>query len=153
MRDQTEVAQVRDRFGFLLKHARERLSAISGPALIPTGINGRELAVLTVLVQGEPPSQLEAAQRLGIDRSTMVTLIDELEAKGLVERSPHGADRRKNVVALTNRGRKTMAAATDIVDAAEREFLAPLSSQDAKRFREMLQVVTFAEARRTRPKR
>ena len=63
MRDQTAGAQVRDRFGFLLKHARERLSAISGPALVPTGINGRELAVLTVLVEGEPPSQLEAAQQ------------------------------------------------------------------------------------------
>jgi DNA-binding MarR family transcriptional regulator len=152
MRDQTAGAQVRDRFGFLLKHARERLSAISGPALVPIGINGRELAVLTVLVEGEPPSQLEAAQRLGIDRSTMVTLIDELQAKGLVERSPHGSDRRKNVVALTKRGRETMAAATEIVDAAEREFLAPLSAREAKRFREMLQVVTF-EGHRTRPPR
>jgi DNA-binding MarR family transcriptional regulator len=138
-------AQVRDRFGYLLKHARERLAAISAPALKPTGINGRELAVLTVLAQGEPPSQLEAAQRLGIDRSTMVTLIDELEAKGLVERRPHGADRRRNIVALTNRGRKTMTAASRIVDVAEREFLAPLSPQDATRFLKMLQAVTFPD--------
>ncbi|HXC78865.1 MAG TPA: MarR family transcriptional regulator [Candidatus Acidoferrum sp.] len=153
MKERAEGAQVRDRFGFLLKHARERLSAISGPALIPTGINGRELAVLTVLVQGEPPSQLEAAQRLGIDRSTMVTLIDELEAKALVERRPDGVDRRRNIVALTSRGRKTLAAATEIVDAAEREFLAPLSAHDAKRFREMLQVVTFPGPHRARPPR
>lgn len=140
-----EIAQVRDRFGYLLKHARERLAAISGPALARLGINGRELAVLTVLADGEPPSQLEAAQRLAIDRSTMVTLIDELEAKGLVDRRPHGADRRKNIVVLTNRGRKTLAAASRIVDAAEREFLSPLSLQDAARFRRLLQAVTFSE--------
>lgn len=141
MTEGAEPARVHDRFGYLLKHARERLSAISGPALVPTGVNGRELAVLTVLVEGEPPSQLEAAQRLGIDRSTMVTLIDGLEARGLVERRPHGADRRKNVVALTIAGRKTLAAASLVVDAAEREFLARLSPPDAARFREMLQAV------------
>ena len=150
VKDEAEVARVQDRFGYLLKHARERLAAISEPALASIEVNGRELAVLTVLVQGEPPSQLEAAQRLAIDRSTMVTLIDELEAKGLVERRPHGADRRKNIVALTNRGRKTLAAASRIVDAAEREFLAPLSPQDAKRLRHMLQAVTLAETHRAR---
>jgi DNA-binding MarR family transcriptional regulator len=142
---------VRDRFGYLLKHARERLASISGPALAPLGINGRELAVLTVLAQGEPPSQLEAAQRLAIDRSTMVTLIDGLEASGLVERRPHGADRRKNIVALTKSGRKTLAAASRLVDAAEREFLAPLSPKEAARLREMLQTLTSEEPRTSRP--
>ena len=145
MMEGAEVSRVRDRFGYLLKHARERLAAISGPALEPLGINGRELAVLTVLAQGEPPSQLEAAQRLAIDRSTMVTMIDGLEVKGLVERRPHGADRRKNIVALTSSGRETLAVASQIVDVAEREFLAPLSPSDATRFREMLQAVTFSD--------
>ncbi len=146
MSSRGEFPPVRDRFGYLLKHARERLAAISGAALAPLGINGRELAVLSVLAQGEPPSQLEAAQRLAIDRSTMVTLIDALEANGLVERRPHGADRRKNVVALTKTGRKTLAAASRLVDAAESEFLAPLSTKDAARLREMLQALTSPEA-------
>jgi DNA-binding MarR family transcriptional regulator len=144
MSETVEIPRVRDRFGYLLKHARERLAAISGPALAPLGINGRELAVLTVLSQGEPPSQLEAAQRLAIDRSTMVTMIDGLEGKGLVERRPHGADRRKNIVALTNQGRETLAGASEIVDAAEHEFLAPLSPEEATRFRELLQAVAFS---------
>jgi DNA-binding MarR family transcriptional regulator len=148
--DRGDFPPVRDRFGYLLKHARERLAEMSGPALAPLGINGRDLAVLGVLAQGEPPSQLEAAQRLAIDRSTMVTLIDGLEASGLVERRPHGADRRKNIVALTKRGRKTLTAASKLVDAAEHEFLAPLSPKDASRLREMLQKLTSEEPRSSR---
>jgi DNA-binding MarR family transcriptional regulator len=42
------------------------------------------LAVLTVLAAGRPLSQLEAARRLGVDRTTMIARVDALEAKGLV---------------------------------------------------------------------
>lgn len=135
-------APVTDRFGYLLKHARERMSSFSAAALEPLGVNGRELAVLTVLTQGQPPSQLEAAQRLSIDRTTMVALLDELESKGLVERRPDPADRRRNIVALTETGRKTLSDGARATDAAERAFLMPLSAADARRLRRLLQAVS-----------
>jgi DNA-binding MarR family transcriptional regulator len=130
-----------DHLGWLLKHARERLSALSAAALDPLGITGRELAVLSVVAQGEPPSQLEAAGRLGIDRSTMVTLLDELEAKGLVERRPHRADRRRNIVQLTATGRRTFTAASRATDEVERTFLAALPESDREPFRAMLRAL------------
>ncbi|MEV6833778.1 MarR family transcriptional regulator [Streptomyces sp. NPDC051133] len=49
-------------------------------------MDARELAVLAVLAAGRPLSQLQAARRLGVDRTTMVALVDALEGKGLVER-------------------------------------------------------------------
>lgn len=132
---------VRDRFGYLLKHARERLSTLSAEGYAPFGINGRELAVLTVLADGEPPSQLEAAQRLSIDRTTMVALLDELESKGLVERSADPRDRRRNIVVLTTKGRECLIGATRATDEAERAFLAPLGEADGERLRQMLRDV------------
>lgn len=135
------VPPVNDRFGYLLKHARERLSVLSAGGLEPLGVTGRELAVMTVLVQGEPPSQLEAAQRLSIDRTTMVALLDELEAKGLVERRADATDRRRNTVALTAKGRATLADGARATDAAERAFLAPLGAADRSRLREMLKAL------------
>ncbi len=135
------VPPVRNRLGYLLKHARERLSALSSEALQPLGISGRQLAVMTALLEGEPPSQLEAAQRLAIDRTTMVALLDELEAKGLVERRADAGDRRRNIVALTDLGRRTLVEGTRATDQAERIFLASLSSADADQFRRMLQAV------------
>src|SRR5512135_963184 len=99
--DARQLPQIGDRFGYLLKHARERMAELSAEALRPYGVSGRELAVLTVLATGAPPSQLEAAQRLAVDRTTMVALIDGLEARGLVTRGPDQSDRRRNIVALT----------------------------------------------------
>ena len=139
------VRPVGDRLGYLLKHARERLAVLSTGALAPFGITGRDLAVLAVLAQGDPPSQLEAAQRLSIDRTTMVGLLDGLEAKGLLERRADSADRRRNIVALTESGTRTLVDASAAAETAERAFLAPLSAADAERLRALLQAVVAAE--------
>lgn len=135
------IRPVGERLGYLLKHARERMAALGGEALRPFGISGRELAVLTVLSAGEPPSQLEAAQRLSIDRTTMVALLDGLEAKSLVTRDPQPTDRRRNVVTLTQTGRATLAEASRATDEAERAFLSPLPAADQDRLREMLKAL------------
>jgi DNA-binding MarR family transcriptional regulator len=145
-RDPTDIPPVRDRFGYLLKHARERLTTLTEDALRPFDLNGRELAVLTVLADGEPPSQLEAAQRLSIDRTSMVALIDVLEAQGLVERNPDPDDRRRNIVALTAVGRRILSDASRASDEAERAFLAPLAEADGDRLRVLLQAVLSVKA-------
>ena len=141
------VAPVRDRFGYLLKHARERLSVLSAEALAPIGVNGRELAILTALAEGGPPSQLEAAQRLAIDRTTMVGLLDALEAKGFVERKAHERDRRRNVVVLTPAGHRTLLEGARATDVAEAAFLAALPARDRDRLRRMLQQIVESESR------
>ena len=130
------------RLGYLLKHAQLRMAELNGQALAPYGIDGRELGVLLVLAGGrEPASQQQAAQRLGIDRTTMVALLDTLEGKGLVSRHPHVDDRRRNVVELTEAGQDTLRRATEASDEAERKFLAPLSSQAAQHLRDSLQTI------------
>ena len=120
-----------DRLAVLLKHARAGLAELTAAALAPFGIDGRSLAVLTVLAGPAPLSQQEAAVRLGVDRTTMVALIDALEGSGLVARSPHPDDRRKNVVRLTAEGERVFAEALPASHEAERRFLAPLSDRQA----------------------
>ena len=97
------------RLGYLLKHAQLALAELTAAALEPFGLTGRELAVLTVLAGDEPASQQQAAQRLGVDRTTMVALVDVLEGKGLVRRHADAEDRRRNVVELTEKGRDSAA--------------------------------------------
>ncbi|MFG1683051.1 MarR family winged helix-turn-helix transcriptional regulator [Nonomuraea sp. NPDC049269] len=128
----------RRRLGYLLKHANLRLTQLTGPALEPYGIDGRELAVLHVLDEADPLSQQEAARRLRIDRTTMVALVDALEGKKLVSRRPHPDDRRKNMVELTTRGRDTLRDGGQAVEEAERAFLAKLPADDAALLRELL---------------
>jgi DNA-binding MarR family transcriptional regulator len=129
------------RLGYLLKHAQLRMAELTAKALTPYGIDGRELGVLLVLAGPEPGSQQQAAQRLGIDRTTMVALLDTLEGKGLVSRHPRADDRRRNVVELTDAGQHTLRRATRASDDAEREFLAPLSAQAAQQLRNSLRMI------------
>lgn len=128
---------------YLLKHAQLRMAELTTNALTPYGIDGRELGVLLALTGREPASQQQAAQRLGIDRTTMVALLDALEGKGLVSRHPHVEDRRRNVVELTDAGKDTLRRATEASDDAEREFLASLSPQAAEQLRNSLQTIVI----------
>ena len=133
-----------DSLHYLLKHAQMRLAELTGPALAPFGINGRQCAVLLAIAEQAPSSQHDISERMGVDRTTMVALVDELEAKGLVERRPDPRDRRKNVVALTEAGRTTLEEAARAVDGAERHFLGPLSDDEAAAFREALRTAALA---------
>jgi DNA-binding MarR family transcriptional regulator len=132
------------RLGYLLKHAQQLLVTAAGPALLPYGIDGRELAVLAVLGATDPVSQQQAADQLGVDRTTMVALVDVLENKGLVTRRRSPDDRRKNTVALTAAGRRCLADAGAARDHAEREFLAPLGDAGADQFVRALRVLVSA---------
>jgi DNA-binding MarR family transcriptional regulator len=123
----------------LLKHALARLNDRMTEALAPFGIDGRELAVLMTLGDDDAPlSQQEIAAKLRVDRTTMVALVDGLEEKGLVDRRPHPADRRKNAVEPTPEGRKVLRAARQAGDAAEQAFLSPLSPTTVATLRKAL---------------
>lgn len=129
---------VRLRLGYLLKHVHLEYATRNAAALAPYRIDGRELAVLAALSVRHLLSQQEVARRLGIDRTTMVALIDGLERKQLVQRTPHPDDRRKNTVGLTAAGRETLAGAGRAADDAEQRFLSPLGDPGAARFAEAL---------------
>lgn len=135
--------QVSRRLGYLLKHAQMRMQELNADALAPFGIDPRELGILLVIAGHEPGSQQQAAQRLGIDRTSMVARLDALEEKGLVSRHPHAQDRRRNVVELTAAGRKTVAAANEASERAEAELLSSLAPEEGERLRRMLlEIVT-----------
>jgi DNA-binding MarR family transcriptional regulator len=123
-----------ERLGYLLKHAQLDYFEQSATALAPFGVDGRELAVLERLAGPQPLSQQEVAARLGVDRTTMVALVDALEGKGLVARRPHPADRRKNVVELTADGEKARVDAGAAATTAQERFLAPLGAAGAEQF-------------------
>ena len=135
------------RLTYLLKRAFFDLETLHEQHLGPAGISARELAVLLFLDGREPESQQQAAARLGVDRTTMVGLLDSLEGKDLVARRPDAGDRRRNVVVLTEAGHAKLREATKASDAAEQELLAELDDREAAQLRELLERVTSGRAR------
>src|ERR1700728_3173079 len=67
-------------------------AANSAFADVPGGPRGYQ--VLTAVARSDPRSQLELANHLGLDRTVMTYLLDDLERAGLIERRPDPADRR-----------------------------------------------------------
>ena len=126
------------RLGYLFKHAERRMEELNAKALAPFAIDSRELGILLVISSHEPGSQQQAAQRLGIDRTSMVARIDALEEKGLLARHPHAEDRRRNVVSLTRAGEKVLDEAVQASERAEAEMLAPLARNERERLRQAL---------------
>lgn len=133
------------RLGYLLKHAALRYLTLTTAALQPLGIHPNEWAALNCLHEQHGLSQREAAELLGIDRTKMVALVDELERKGWVQRQPQPGDRRKNLVMLTESGHDILDRAGRVIDDCERQFLAVLSRPDSERLMRSLRAITEAE--------
>jgi len=133
------------RLGYLLKHAQLRLAELAEPLYAPLGVTGRQLALLALFGDGPARSQQDGAARLGVDRTTMVALVDELEAKGLVRREVAPEDRRKRLVLLTPEGERVREAGAERTRQAEALLLEPLSAEDAERLRAALHQVVRVE--------
>jgi DNA-binding MarR family transcriptional regulator len=132
------------RLGYLLKHAQLRYIEMTSAAFAPLGIRPHEWAALNCLDEQHGLSQKEVAELLGIDRTTMVALVDDLQSKRLVQRRPQPDDRRKNVVTLTAEGRTMMLRGAQLADDCERRFLAALDRPDAEHLKRSLQIVIAA---------
>ena len=140
-----------DVLGYLLKHAHLALEQRTDAALADVGLTTRDLGVLRVIAGGEARSQQEAAAVLGVDRTSMVALLDALEHRGIVTRKPSERDRRRNAVELTQDGRSLFQLAEQRSTEAEQAFTATLGDAGGAELRRALQAVLkrTAKARQT----
>jgi DNA-binding MarR family transcriptional regulator len=133
-----------EHLGYLLTYARLHFFDLLSEALAPLGVESREYVALIYLNE-ESLSQIELAQLIGVDRTTMVAIVDQLEAKGLVKRHPHPADRRKNLLELTVKGRDIRRRGARRNDEVERQYLSVLSKADARQLKEALRALIDRE--------
>jgi DNA-binding MarR family transcriptional regulator len=113
---------------------QERVNA----RLAPLGLTVRLCGVLNLLADQGPMSQQAIGEQLGIDRTTMVELVDELERLGSARRERKARDRRSYSITLTPQGKLHQRRASQAFDAATEEFFAPLSADERETFADML---------------
>lgn len=106
---------------------------------IPHGRRGFQ--ALSGAVNCSAHNQAELAKQLGVDRTVMVYLVDDLAKAGLVERITDPNDRRSKLIRATPAGRKRLEKAQASIDAAEAQVLAPLSADDREKFRSMMRSI------------
>lgn len=121
---------MRDRVPFLLYRASQISHSLANEMLAEVALSARQVGILTLVTELEPMTQKVLADTLRIDRTTMVALLDDLEARGYVARQRHPRDRRAFLVRPTDSGRAAKAAAVRILDEQQRRFLAPLTAAE-----------------------
>lgn len=104
----------------------------------------KEMAVLLLLGQDGPASQQELGDRLAINRSMMVKVIDELERNGLALRAMDPRDRRRHAVTITAAGAERAAALLGWAHAVEAEIVATLAPTRRSRLLELLGALSAA---------
>ncbi|MGW3626895.1 MarR family winged helix-turn-helix transcriptional regulator [Streptomyces sp. NPDC000880] len=103
---------------------------------VPQGARGYQ--TLAVVVRGDQQNQLALATYLGIDRTVMTYLIDDLVTAGLVERRLTPADRRQRKIVATARGVNTLQDLQRQVREAEDRLLEALDENERQAFRTLL---------------
>jgi DNA-binding MarR family transcriptional regulator len=107
-------------------------------ALESLGLTTALFALLNVLGARDAAIQQELGSAMGVDPSTMVSLIDQLEAGGLAKRRPRPTDRRAREVVITPKGRRVLEQARRLAMQVEDDVLGGLSPAERRRLLALL---------------
>lgn len=116
-----------DNLVWLLKQAHYALASELGTAFEPLGITPRGHAVLAAAMTGTL-TQKELGEMVGLDKTTMVVTLDELEAAGLARRVSAPQDRRARVVEVTKAGAHKVGEADRVAERVQSDVLRSLGA-------------------------
>jgi DNA-binding MarR family transcriptional regulator len=123
---------------FALLEAASRAKDILLPALSSLGVDLRELRLLVVIEREGPLSQRELSDIAGIEKSSMVTVVDSLETKHLARRTREPSDRRINRIVLTPAGFALLRRAPQNLVGSEKRLLDALDFTERKALQGLL---------------
>jgi DNA-binding MarR family transcriptional regulator len=123
--------------GFLLVRIGEAVDRDFVSSLTDLDLKPRHLRLLVLVDRAGELNQRDLAGQLGIDPGNLVTVLDALEADGLVARPRSEADRRHRLVSLTPSGRRLLARALRATAAIDERILTTLPASHRDRFYEM----------------
>lgn len=106
-----------------------------------TDMAGTEGHLLTYLVPYGPCPVSELVRVFGSKHSTMTSLLDRLEKRGLVERKDNPEDRRSFLIALTPKGRKAASRVNALVEEIESEIGKRVTQRDLAGFQKVMEAI------------
>jgi MarR family transcriptional regulator, organic hydroperoxide resistance regulator len=135
----TAVAGAKNDLTWLLHRCAQRMRGALNEAAREHGLNGaRDWIVLSAIAAGPRQTQLALAQSLGLDKTTMTSLLDRLESAGLVTRYQDSRDRRARIPELTGTGSRVQHELIAARDRAEAAVLGQFGADEQRVLRAML---------------
>ncbi|KAB8141454.1 MarR family transcriptional regulator [Chloroflexia bacterium SDU3-3] len=132
-------------FDLIAALARRRYT-VAERSFATLGLNHTEARLLRLLAQaGDSATQDSLAQQLFIDRSNAGRALKALEHKGYIARQKDLADKRANVVCLTEKGAAMVIEIVRLRETIAQAFFGDLSAEDAARAVEILERLAYDE--------
>jgi DNA-binding MarR family transcriptional regulator len=129
-RNNVDMGLLPDLMGFNLRCAQLTLFQHFGATVGKEGISAPQFGTLLLIEANPDISQSAVAEALRFDRSTLVQIIDRLEARGLVVRHVSPTDRRSHALRLTDLGEAELTALKDLAVRHEADVAAALSEAE-----------------------
>jgi DNA-binding MarR family transcriptional regulator len=144
VQEKSELADVvRGSIGGLLRRTYARFTAEA----VADSRQASEFVLLSALADASTESQRELAERLGINRTIMVRLVDGLVSDGYVLRQPNPSNRRASVLSLTPAGRSALGELRASVESHDARVLRGLSGRERQRLKVLLGKLLPSSAR------
>lgn len=124
--------------GFLIRRLQQIAVAVFLEETQASGLTPVQYAALVTVQRTPELDQRRLAARIGFDTSTIGSVIDRLEARGLMRRTLNPNDRRARLLTLTPEGEQLLDEVTPGMLRAQQRMLAPLNAAERKQFMALL---------------
>jgi DNA-binding MarR family transcriptional regulator len=144
-KDRGGSAQRQGSTAFLLAQVGAQAAAKYAERLAPLELSPAQSGMLRVIEASAGISQKKLAETLSILPSRLVLLVDELEARGLVDRRDSTDDRRVYELYLSDKGRQALEGVGRVARTHDESFLGPLNEGERRQLRALLQRLAESE--------
>jgi len=140
--DEIAFGALADLLGYHLRRAQVAMFQNFAKVLDDWNISPGQVGVLSLVKANSGINQTRVGNALGIDRSTLVAVIDRLEDRNLIARTPSPTDRRSHALVLTDEGERYLAKLLPQVHEHERQIATNLSDDERATLIALLRRVT-----------
>ena len=145
---EVDGSDLEDLIGYNLKRAYVVVQTDFRETLGEDGFSPRVFSALSLTVRFPDITQSELARMMGVERSGLVAIVDELEAKGYLKRAPVPGDRRVQALVPTDAGRAAYDFALAAVKAHEDRLFSTMSAAEKQSLLTLLGKIRQRETQR-----
>ncbi|WP_280384019.1 MarR family winged helix-turn-helix transcriptional regulator [Nocardia wallacei] len=131
-------ARLKRQLSRLASMTAAQMTRVSRDALRAAGARKDHFVVLAALAEFGPMSQAGLSDRTSVYRSDLVSVLNDLEDGGSVRRAPDPADKRRNVITITEHGRRRLAELDRVLDGVNEHIMTPLDPDERTRLFDLL---------------
>lgn len=123
-------ARLKKQLSRLTSMTAAQMTRLSREALRAAGARKDHFVVLAALAEFGPASQAALSERTSVYKSDLVAVLNDLEDGGWVRRAPDPADKRRNVITITEPGRRRLAELDRVLDEVNEHIMTPLDRDE-----------------------